>query len=701
MALDPPRVLGRGVATAPSPATRRPHLGRELVIGLATFAVYSWVQALGGAARHARAERNAHALFDLERALHLDVERPLNEWLAPHRTLTVLANYEYASTYVLSAFLLLGWVWWRRPDVYRWARTSFVWLNLLGCLCFALYPLMPPRLLPGEGFVDTVLEHRTVGSWGSPLVAHANTVAAMPSLHVAWALWVSVVLAMISGGRRTQLVSGVHVAVTVLVVLATANHYVLDVVGGAVAVALAVRLAGRRPGAPVRVPAADAFFLHVETPEAPQHVGGVVLLDTSARPGGAPAREEVAARIESVLPHLPRFRQRLSAPSRWRRPTWQPAGELDWSWHVPLEDLTRPDGTPGGPAALDALVARIAGTPLPRDRPMWRMHVVHGVDPGRAAVVLVVHHVVADGIGTVLQALHILEPELPPFAGDRPRPGALQVLAGTVAGIAQLATDGSPAGRFPVTGTAARALTTRVVPLDQVRAVARGVGARITDVLLTAVAGGLARVTGDRAGLPGTLRASVPLVMRDPGSAAEGNATAAVMVDLPLGAVPERDRLAEVARRAERLRGGSRALASRFVMSGVAERMPFPLHRWFARTVYGPGTFGAVVSNMPGPDAQLFITGARIVWAAPLLPLAPGTPLAVGALGWHGELVVGLAVDPLLVPDARALAAAMTEVLAELAVAPAHSQASTSSSSSRTVGSSSEEPNSSRRRASR
>jgi diacylglycerol O-acyltransferase / wax synthase len=683
---------------------RRPHLGRELVIGLATFAFYSWVQALGGDARRARAERHAHALFDLERTLHLDVERPLNQWLAGHRTLTVLANYEYAFTYVLSAFLLLGWVWWRRPDVYRWARSSFVWLNLLGCACFALYPLMPPRLLRGEGFVDTVLQHRTFGSWGSPVVAHANTVAAMPSLHVAWALWVSVVLALISGGRRTQAVSAVHVAVTVFVVLATANHYLLDVAGGVVAVAVAIRLAGRRPGSPPRVPAADAFFLHVETPQAPQHVGGVVLLDTSARPGGAPRREEVAARIESVLTHLPRFRQRLSAPSRWRRPTWEQAGELDWGWHVPLEDLTRPDGSPGGPAAFDALVARIAGTPLPHDRPLWRMHVVHGIAPDRAAVVLVVHHVVADGIGTVLQALRILEPELPPWVADRRPPGPLQVAAGTVAGIAQLATDGSPSGRFPVTGTAARGFTTLVVPLAEARALARGLGARLTDVLLTAVAGALARVTAGRDDVPDTLRASVPLMVRPPGAAAEGNATAAVMVDLPLsgaGGSTERDRLAEVSRRTVRLRGGSRALASRFVMSGVAERMPFPLHRWFARTVYGPRTFAAVVSNMPGPGAQLYVAGARIVWAAPLLPLAPGTPLAIGALGWHDDLVVGIAADPLLVPDAGAFSAAMNEVLAELARPDDHSQASTSSSSSRTVGSSSSLPNSSRRRASR
>src|SRR4051795_1779869 len=250
--------------------TARPRLVGELLIGLAVFGLYGLVQALGGTGRDATAARNADALFALERVLHLDVERPLNAWLADRHALAVVANYEYAYTYVLSAFLLLAWLWWRRSDVYRWARTSFVWLNLLGIACFALYPLAPPRLLEGEGFVDTVLQGGTVGSWGSPLVAHANQVAAMPSLHVAWALWVSVVLALVHGGWRSQLVSAVHVAVTVLVVLATANHWLLDALGGALVVVLGLRLAGRRRGGPTlpRVPAADAFFLHVETPQS-------------------------------------------------------------------------------------------------------------------------------------------------------------------------------------------------------------------------------------------------------------------------------------------------------------------------------------------------------------------------------------------------------------------------------------------------
>jgi diacylglycerol O-acyltransferase len=93
------------------------------------------------------------------------------------------------------------------------------------------------------------------------------------------------------------------------------------------------------------------------------------------------------------------------------------------------------------------------------------------------------------------------------------------------------------------------------------------------------------------------------------------------------------------------------------------------MHRWFARTVYGQRFFHGVVSNMPGPDAQLYMTGARIVWAGPLLPLAPGTPLAIGALGWNGSLCVGISADTLLVPDARPLGDGIAAALAELRTA--------------------------------
>jgi diacylglycerol O-acyltransferase / wax synthase len=420
-----------------------------------------------------------------------------------------------------------------------------------------------------------------------------------------------------------------------------------------------------------RVPAADAFFLHVETPAAPQHVGGVVILDTSGLPAGHPTAERLAADIRAKMAALPRFRQRLSPPSRWRRPRWVDCPEVDWDWHVPSYDLTGPDGLPGGEQALHAVLDELAATPLPRDRPMWRFALIHGFAPGRACAVLVMHHAIADGIGVVRQALTFIEPPYALPAPARRAPGRLRRAAAIAVGLAQLATDGRPAGRLPSSATAQRRVGLVQFPLDEVRGIARRHGARVTDVMLSAVAGGLRRAVPDPGMLPPRLRVSVTLMVRDPGSTAEGNATAAVIMDLPLGPGPELERLADIAAHSNRLRTGTRALATRFVMQTVGDLLPPPAHAWFARTVYGGRFFHAVVSNMPAPDVQLFLAGAPMRDVYPMLPLAPGTPLTAGALGWHGGLCLGIELDPALIADREAFTEAVRAVCAELAGAPA------------------------------
>ena len=221
-------------------------LWRQIALGLLLFGVYLVVDALDGASRRAAANRHGHDLFALEQRLHIDVEHTLNDWLAPHHTLSVLANYEYAYTYILSALILMAWVIARRPDLWRATRDSFIVLNLLAIATFAIYPTAPPRMLPDLGFVDTVTRGGTVGSWGSGLVDAANQVAAMPSLHVGWALWVSVVLGRISARRSVQLLSAVHVLLTLFVVLATANHYLLDAIAVVIPVILGVAYADLR-----------------------------------------------------------------------------------------------------------------------------------------------------------------------------------------------------------------------------------------------------------------------------------------------------------------------------------------------------------------------------------------------------------------------------------------------------------------------
>ncbi|MBD0321872.1 MAG: phosphatase PAP2 family protein, partial [Aldersonia sp.] len=122
-ASDPPRA-------SPQSATPRPNLAREIAGGLAVFGVYLVVEFLGGPDRRATADRNAEYVIDFERWLHIDNEKAFNDWLHPRQLLTTLANYEYALTYVISAFALLFWLLWRSPDDYRRARSSFIVLNL-------------------------------------------------------------------------------------------------------------------------------------------------------------------------------------------------------------------------------------------------------------------------------------------------------------------------------------------------------------------------------------------------------------------------------------------------------------------------------------------------------------------------------------------------------------------------------------------
>jgi hypothetical protein len=641
----------------------RTKLWREIALGLVVFGLYSLVQVMHSPGRQGAADRHGRQIFDLERRLHLDIEPALNRWLVPHDVLRTLANYEYATTYVVAAAITLVWLYVRRPDRYREMRNSFLLMTVAGIACFAVYPVAPPRLLAGTPFVDTVLQGHTWGSWGSPLVGHANQLAAMPSLHVAWALWVTVVLAELKHTRTVQGVSLIHVAVTLWVIMATANHFLLDAAGGAVAVGVGIVLARWLTRDPAQVPGPDAFFLYVESPEAPQQVGGLAVVDTSAGPF---RRETLAATIRAHLDELPRFRQRLQFRGRWRRPRWIEDRELDWDWHVPARDLTRPDGRPGGFAALHALVAELAAEPLPRDRPMWRFVAVHGVATDRAAGILIVHHVIADGVGTVAQALNLLEPPYAPQIPAQRMPGPVKRAAATAVGLAQLATDGFPRLKLPGGNTPARGFTTVDLPLAPVRAIARERRVRVSDVLLAVVAGGLSRAVP--AAPHGLLRVSVPLMVRPPDAAAEGNLTAAVMTEVPLGPIDggEPARLAEIARRSGRLYTGTRTLAGNFAMRAAGALLPVPAHAWFARTVYGGFMFQAIVSNMPGPDVPLSLAGTPLAGVYPILPLAPRAPIAVGALGWDGVLSVGVATDPALIEDASVLAAAMTAVFEEL-----------------------------------
>lgn len=391
---------------------------------------------------------------------------------------------------------------------------------------------------------------------------------------------------------------------------------------------------------------------------------------------GTPTVETIRAMIRAELPVLPRFRQRPMARSRWHRWRWVDVDPdaMDWDWHV----CERVAPTPGvgddidtAAAVLSRAVAEIAVEPMPRDRPMWRSVLIREITPGRSGLLFLVHHCVADGVGTVIHALNLLSPRIELPAGDAAAIGRMRRLAAVGVGLARLATDGTPAARLG-SGSAERQFAAAAFDLAELRSLARRHGARVIDVVLCLLAIALVRTHHEFcAAVDHQLRISVPMVVRDPGSGDDGNVTAAAMIDVPLHEMDAATRLAQINASSARMLTAERALASRFVMTSALGALPAPVQRMFARAVYGPAFLQAVVTNMPGPAPAMSIAGVPVERVVPILPLAPDTTFALGALSWTGVLGLGLAADPAFV-DADALASAMRDAMRELAGAHAH-----------------------------
>jgi hypothetical protein len=171
---------------------------RELALVTAAYGIYTASRLLADGSL-ARGRDRARTLLDLERATHLNVEASVNHAVSAHALLAVPMSLWYASLHYLVTPAALVWIYARRPDAYSQARNVLAVATGLGLLGFLLAPTAPPRLM-GTGYVDTLARYSDFGWWSnhaSPpagLGGLTNELAAMPSLHVGWAIWVAWVL---------------------------------------------------------------------------------------------------------------------------------------------------------------------------------------------------------------------------------------------------------------------------------------------------------------------------------------------------------------------------------------------------------------------------------------------------------------------------------------------------------------------------
>ena len=232
----------------------RPALLGEALIVLALVFAYDRVRGFA----HARADlaiANGRRILSIESWLHIKIESGMNDLLSQHHGLELVVSWYYQLMFLSATLIVLLWIYWRHETDYRPARNALIAINTVGLLVFWVLPVAPPRLIPGAGFVDSAVV--------TDVADKATTVspdlyAAMPSLHMAWATWVTLQVLFITRNRVARVLAVSHAVITCVAIMATANHYLLDAVAGYALAAVVVWFCRPRPPTDVRCPLVPA-----------------------------------------------------------------------------------------------------------------------------------------------------------------------------------------------------------------------------------------------------------------------------------------------------------------------------------------------------------------------------------------------------------------------------------------------------------
>lgn len=449
----------------------------------------------------------------------------------------------------------------------------------------------------------------------------------------------------------------------------------------------------------------DVSFLYLEQPTTAMHVGGVSIFQA---PDDGFDYVTLVRLIKERIAFVPRYRQRVRwVPGRFVNPIWVDDESFDINYHVRRSALPRP----GTDDQLRELVARVQSRQLDRNRPLWEIYLVEGLAGNRFALLTKTHHAMVDGISAVDIGQVILDrtPEARPTPPDvwrasaepswaelviggvneiarRPSAvvdsvrGALSDVrstlgraVGTLAGVLAVArTAARPAPESPLNAHIGeqRRYTMLAHQLDDYKAIRKAHGGTVNDVVLAVVSGGLRawlQTRGEGVTPKSTVRAMVPVSVRDGGSGAVGNHVSTFLVDLPVGEARPVMRLHRVsyAMKAHKDSGqavGADALVS---LTGFA---PPTLHSLGARvgSSLTRRVFNVVITNVPGPQFPLYAAGARLLSSYPVVPLAKGQAVAIGLTSYDGGLYYGLNADRDAMRDIDVLAQCIDDSLTEL-----------------------------------
>jgi diacylglycerol O-acyltransferase / wax synthase len=446
----------------------------------------------------------------------------------------------------------------------------------------------------------------------------------------------------------------------------------------------------------------DASFLHIEDDRSHMHIGSVAIFE-----GPPPSYESVRAMVESKLPLVPRYRQKVRfVPLGLGRPIWVDDPHFNLIYHVRHTALP----SPGGNEELRNLVGRVMAQQLDRSKPLWEMWIVEGLDAGRWALISKVHHCMVDGVsGTDLlavmldQARDASPPETSKNWHPRPEPTSAQVLGEALVERAvspyemlrsMRAATRAPrelASRFYETArgltamrgllrSAQTSLNGPIGPhrrwvwarsqLADVKAVRAAFGGTVNDVVLAVITNGFRELLQSR-GEPveeQTVRTMVPVSVRSPGERGTyNNRVSAMFAELPVGIADPVERLDAIRVQMEGLKESKQAVAGEALTSltGFAPPMLLSLGtRVFMRLPQR--SLNTVTTNVPGPQFPLYAAGRRMLEAFPYVPLAGSVRIGIAIFSYDGTLNFGVTGDYDSATDIGVLAEGIEGGLAEL-----------------------------------
>jgi diacylglycerol O-acyltransferase len=438
-----------------------------------------------------------------------------------------------------------------------------------------------------------------------------------------------------------------------------------------------------------RLSAQDASFLYMERPEAPLHIGSIAVFE------GHVPYEQFVQNIASKIHLIPRYQQRaVPAPFNLGHPTWEWDPDFDLHRHVMRVKLD----PPGTDAQLLELSARLFEGMLDRNKPLWEIYQVEGIEGNRTAMVSKVHHCLVDGVSGIELLMIVLDvspnpapppsapvtntrPAIPPSTSrlldavfdnwaerlDRFSEFQKSTLNSVTTGESQTRTVlrsleaaqpymANPVARAPFNKplTRERRLVCSEFSFAEIRAIRATCGGTVNDVVLTVLAGALGRYlemhgesTRDR-----KLRVLAPVnVRREDEGGNLGNRVSMLLIEAPAGEPDAVSRLKTITETTEKLKRQNVASGTE-ILGDLLGAIP-PMFQSLAGLLPPPpnNLANLVCTNIPGPMIPLYSVGHRLLAHYPMMPLAWEMGVGCGVTSYDQKLYFGLMADPNAAPD--------------------------------------------------